>query len=132
MVIPLRDACVDNHSSYTLSKGMCMTILIIDDEPDLLECVVDSVQSIFDDITVLSATSVGEAKLKIQDANIVLSDINMPNRDQLEDMLKTCNLPVGRITGHDTLKSNLVVYKPYTDESLTKVIKLLVDMSGKK
>jgi DNA-binding response OmpR family regulator len=105
---------------------MSKTILIIDDELDLLDIISDYIEISDLDINILKAQTVSEAKALMRSADLVLSDINMPDRDELELLLKNCGKPLARITGNLETVGEFVITKPFGSKALMKVVKELM------
>ena len=103
-------------------------ILIVDDEPDLLDVIADQIE--FSDHEAIKAGSVQEA-LVILDTNtidFVVSDIRMPKSTGL-DLLEQANVPVVLMSGYaDILADQAIekgalglVAKPFPIESLLEI-----------
>jgi DNA-binding NtrC family response regulator len=107
------------------------TLMIIDDEPDLLDIIAEQIDAMGFEVSVLKCSTVEEAQSNINSCDIILSDVNMPGRDRLEYMLKNTTKPVARITGHDELRGDLVIVKPYKNEDFKRVINKLLEMVTK-
>ncbi len=106
-----------------------LTALIIDDEPEILEVVVDQLESSGFNLLVLQASSFDEASKLIHQADIVISDINMPGKDKLETLLQTVNKPTARITGYDEVTGPCIIHKPFQIDEFESVIKLIIEQS---
>lgn len=107
-------------------------LLIIDDELDILEILVEYLSLLNLNLELQTASTVEEAIQKIENADIIISDINMPQRDKLDSLLKNCRKPIARITGHDDIVGELVIGKPFTFESLKKPVELLIKLFHEK
>ena len=103
------------------------TLLIIDDESDILDIIASYVDFANLNLNVLKAQTVLEAKKLILVSDIIISDVNMPNRDELEFLLKNCGKPIARITGYLEVESELVLFKPFSLKDLIVVIEKLVE-----
>lgn len=103
------------------------TLLIIDDESDILDIIAGYVEFSNLNLNVLKAQTVLEAKKLIPVSDIIISDINMPNRDELEFLLKNCGKPLARITGYLEIEGEFVIAKPFSSKDLIAVIEKLVE-----
>ncbi|MEY4615216.1 MAG: hypothetical protein RJB66_176 [Pseudomonadota bacterium] len=101
---------------------MIKTLLVIDDEPDILEIVAEQIELLGYDFKVLKAQNVDEAERLIPSCDAIISDIKMPNSAKLEKILHHCQKPVARITGHDEFHGDLVIKKPIDLKVLVAVI----------
>ena len=120
-------------------------ILVVDDEPDILETIVDSLEIEFDTgkVTIKQAINGVEALKMVQseiDFKLVVTDLNMPEMDGLqltENIRKLENqVPVIVFTGHGDIeeKQRLVslgvtamIKKPYVEELIGEVSKVIID-----
>jgi DNA-binding NtrC family response regulator len=107
-------------------------VLIIDDEKDIVEFISDLIELNNLNLEPLRATTVAEAKLKINSADIIISDINMPDKDQLEELLKNCNKPIARMTGFPDIQGQWVIHKPFKIENLEDVLKKMLSSLPQK
>jgi DNA-binding NtrC family response regulator len=90
-----------------------MNILIIDDEIELLDLVSDQISFLNLNCSVILASTVQEAEEKIKDCDVIISDINVPQKERLDLLLSKTNKPTYRITGYDDIKGDYVVKKPF-------------------
>lgn len=110
-------------------------ILIIDDEPELLDIVCEYIDMLeIQDITLLKAGSFEEAEKLVESSDAILSDINIPNKEKLDLLLTNHqNKPIARITGNvDNEENLLMLKKPFTPSKLKEVIENLVLLSKKE
>jgi DNA-binding response OmpR family regulator len=103
------------------------TLLLIDDEAELLDVMAEQIESFSIGVRVIKATSVKTAESLAPGADIIISDIQMPNQDRLEMLLSSCNKPVARISGAARLQ-DLFINKPFTPDELKRVILRLLDL----
>ncbi|MBI2006175.1 MAG: response regulator [Nitrosopumilales archaeon] len=112
------------------------TILVVDDETDLLESTVDIIKSI--DFDVITATNGEEAITKFREKmpDLVLMDIKMPKKDGFDAFFKIKELNpnakiiliTGKLVDEEKLKKAkaitliLVVQKPYSPEFLKELV----------
>ena len=106
------------------------TLLIIDDEPDLIELLEYVISELFPDLKIETASSVEIAKTKVDLCDIILSDIQMPYMDKLEEMLIASGKPVGRCSGSDPKGKIPFIPKPFTDAQVYSVIQELLVSLG--
>jgi DNA-binding NtrC family response regulator len=97
-----------------------MNILLIDDEPDILDIMKEYILQT-PGRNCLLAENVGSAEALLPQADIIISDIAMPNSSRLEALLSKANKPVGRITGHST-SDELILNKPFSLQELESLI----------
>ena len=107
------------------------TLLIIDDEPEILELLIEEIKLFEFDLNLITASNFNDAKSKISNCQMVLSDINIPKLKELEDLLKHSNLPVARMSGYRDVEAFgiEILTKPYKSEELEKIIKKLITIS---
>ncbi len=101
-------------------------LLIIDDEIEILEILSDSIDLLGLDLEVSTANNVDEAEVMLRECEYVLSDVNMPNKEKLERILKEANRPTARMTGNDDMTGELLIRKPFQKDNFEMVIKKLV------
>jgi CheY-like chemotaxis protein len=106
------------------------TLMVIDDEEDLLDIIEEQIELSGIKVSVIKCSNVQAALNNIDQCDIILSDINMPQKDQLEEMLAKTNKPIARITGNDEVKCSLTVLKPFNSRDLEKVIYQLINLSN--
>lgn len=105
-----------------MCAGDRTVLLIIDDEEDILDILVEQI-GLFDlGIDLLVASKVEEVERLIAGADLILSDINMPQKERLEQLLQNAQLPVARLTGHHDLAAGLVLKKPFKIEELKNLL----------
>ena len=118
-------------------------LLVVDDEIDILETIVDTLEIEFDDdsVQITKATNGSEALELFRDKgnfDLVVTDINMPEMDgvELTRNLKTIDKGIGVIvfTGHgDTEEQNVLnelgvismIKKPYVEDLINEVLKAI-------
>lgn len=106
------------------------TILVIDDESDIIDIVADQIDLLGLELRVLKATTVEEAESQMGLCDMIISDVKMPNREKLEALLNTSKKPVARITGHDDFRGDLVIRKPFEVTGFRLVIEQLLQRSS--
>ncbi len=114
-------------------------ILVVDDEPDILETIVDSLEIEFDPKeVVIEKANNGVEALKMINADpkydLIVTDLNMPEMDGIEltENIRKIELktPVIVFTGHGDLEEKqrlnslgvtAMVKKPYVEELIAEV-----------
>lgn len=110
-----------------------MNILLIDDEIDLLDVVADQIEAFDLNLNILRASSVEEASVLVNQADFIISDINMPKKEQLQNLLDSLSCPIARITGNDDYNlCKIVIRKPFAPEQLKSAIKTLMELVNTK
>ena len=124
-----------------MSDAPRVTILCVDDEPDVVDTLFDTVMDIYD---VKTATS-GEEALKIfdeEDISLVISDQRMPEMEGMELLTKINEKkPICKkilLTGYEDIKVAIdainlgkvdgYICKPWDDDEITKVVEELLVM----
>ncbi len=103
-----------------------MTLLIIDDEPDILDLVANQIQASGFVLEVTTAQNVAVAEKLLPKCDLVLSDINMPNKETLEKILAASGKPVARITGYIEISGEWILHKPFQVDEFDKMIRKLM------
>lgn len=111
---------------------MIRNLLVIDDEPDILDIVAEQIELLGYPYHVLKAQTVDQAELLIRRSDAIISDIKMPNSAKLEKLLSNCGKPIARITGHDDYHGDLVIKKPIDLKVFVRVLETLEQLSEKK
>lgn len=103
-----------------------MTLLIIDDEVDILDILSEILEIEFPKVKVLTASTVEQAYLQVEAADAIISDINMPNKSSLDKLLSEFKGSVIRITGHDdTIGYPFVIQKPFETAGIKAALNFL-------
>jgi DNA-binding NtrC family response regulator len=102
-------------------------LLIIDDEPLICEVLKDLVLGMTQKLTVLTATSVREALVLIPTADLIISDIQMPDQHLLDQALKKVmsEKPIARMSGVTRGRTNFMIEKPFRAEQISEALQLL-------
>ena len=116
-------------------------ILIVDDEKDILETIVDTLELEFEESAVQSANSGAEALellAKDKEFSVIITDLNMPRMNGVEliENIRKIGIDSSIIvfTGHggdveqerlDSLNIDTMIRKPYIDKLLERVEKIL-------
>lgn len=108
------------------------TILVIDDEPEILSIVKEQLELLDYQLKVLTAVNVQQVEEQIQFADLILADINVPARDVLEKQLNECGVPVGRMSGHVEYTGPLIIHKPFVFEEFQALLDHLISLAGDK
>jgi CheY-like chemotaxis protein len=106
-----------------------MKLLVIDDELDIIEVVAEQIELMGYQVYVLKATSVEEAKKLIDECDMIISDVKMPQNEQLEKMLEKAKQPLARITGHHDMKGDLIIRKPFELSNFRSVLDKLMTLA---
>ena len=103
------------------------TLLIIDDEKLICEVLSSLVNHLTQRITVITATSVEEALKLIPKADMIISDIKMPNQHVLDEVLKKVmsDKPVARMSGVTQDKINFMIEKPFRPQQVAETLQFL-------
>lgn len=133
----------DSFNFVTRSRWCMKYILVVDDEEDILETIVDSLEIEFDDVEVVIESAInGVDALRLingeRDYDVVVTDLNMPEMDGLEltQSIKKINKSMAVIvfTGHGDLEEHeelsslgvhAMIKKPYVEELINEVTKCL-------
>src|SRR5205823_6563604 len=98
----MRPASTRPHFPYAL--GRQVKVLVIDDDPDIVDAVTVAVQFHWRDVTVLTANR-GELGLELfyqHDPDVVLLDVNMPGKsgfEVLQEIRRVSDVPLLMLTG---------------------------------
>ena len=110
-------------------------LLLIDDEVEITEIVADIVNNTFPDIIIQIANTTKDAAEMMDAANIVISDVNMPDKKILDNaILKYSSIkPIARITGHveKLTEQDLIIKKPFTSKSVVDMVNHLIGLLSK-
>ena len=101
-------------------------VLVVDDEPGLLELVADVVRSMNPECRVVTAANLAEAEkvLNTQDVQVLVTDVHLPDGDG------TALLPIlGR--RHPTARAIVITGKPTVDKAVTAMRSGAVDFLPK-
>ena len=101
---------------------MLNSILVIDDEVDILDIVADQIEILGYTCEVLKAQSTEEAEKLIDRCDAIISDVKMPNSARIEELLRSSKKPVARITGHDDFQGDLIIRKPFEVKGFKEVM----------
>lgn len=107
-------------------------ILIIDDEPDILDILTNEIQLMSLGVQVLVAQTVEQACELLHEADAVIADVLMPKSRELEATLLETDAPKLRISGspHANIPA---LQKPFSFEVLELEIgKLILAVDKKK
>jgi len=123
-------------------QGDSAKILVIDDEPEVLELVSEFLKREGYDVMTEASSTKGIEKAKSFHPDLILLDIIMPKLDGYEvcKLLKknesTKNIPVIFLTGKDVSEDHhksfqvggdMFIKKPFSRESLTRIVKLVLE-----
>ena len=102
-------------------------LLIIDDEKMICEILTEIVQGLTKRIDVISATSVEQAAKLIPKADMIISDIQMPNQHFLDQILNKVmsEKPVARMSGVTHGRINFMIQKPFKTQQVAETLQYL-------
>jgi CheY-like chemotaxis protein len=102
-------------------------LLIIDDEPLICEVLKDLVLSMTHKLEIMTSTEVREAVKLIPEADLIISDIQMPDQHLLDVALKKImsEKPVARMSGVTRGRTNFMIEKPFRSEQVAETLQLL-------
>ncbi|GAF01928.1 hybrid sensor histidine kinase/response regulator transcription factor [Saccharicrinis fermentans] len=136
--------CIEN-SDKELSEDKQQSILIVEDNLDMIDFISDIFQQHFQILTAINGIKGFElAQKHIPD--IIISDIMMPEMDgnelckRIKDDSKTCHIPLIMLTAKDTLEERIegiskgadaYISKPFRADHLTAQINNLLDSRKK-
>ena len=107
---------------------MTHLVLVVDDNPDVLEVITEMLQDLGCEVT--SATGGSEALEKLSDnkrISILITDINMPGMDghELAELARRIRpeLKILQLSGREPRRGGLpMIRKPFTEEDLAHVM----------
>jgi DNA-binding response OmpR family regulator len=102
-------------------KEQDFKLLIIDDETELLEAVVSQVK-ILGYKTIYAASSYEAALPFINKVDGIISDVNMPRKEDLAKLLRESGVPVIRFSAEPQRVVNFMLQKPFTPQKLKGVL----------
>jgi CheY-like chemotaxis protein len=102
-------------------------LLIIDDEPLICEILKDIVLSLTQRLEIVTTTQVREALKLIPSADLIISDIQMPDQHLLDQALKKVmsEKPIARMSGVTRGRTNFMIEKPFRSEQIAETLQLL-------
>jgi hypothetical protein len=102
-------------------------LLIIDDEVMICEILADIIMTMTKKLNIVIATTVERAIQLIPDADMIISDIKMPNQHLLDQALKNVmsDKPIARMSGVTREKTNFMIEKPFKSEQVAETLQLL-------
>ena len=121
------------------------TVLIVEDNPDLLDVISDIIGKAYNVITAFDGKE-GLVQLKAESPDIIVSDILMPNMDGIQMCMEikknpgSCHIPVILLTALDSQETALKCFdigadayitKPFNEFLLLSQIKNLIDSREK-
>lgn len=106
------------------------TILIIDDEPEILGIVKEQLEILEYHLHILTAVNVKQVEEQIHLADLILADINVPAREVLEKQLRECGVPVGKMSGHVEYTGPHIIHKPFVFEEFQGLIDHLISQAS--
>jgi CheY-like chemotaxis protein len=98
-------------------------LLVIDDEVELLETIVKQAKALGYS-QVVWADNVDRAMEIIKNFKVdgILADVNMPQKDILNQHLSRCGIPVARVSGQTQRVVNFMLTKPFNIKQLKAVL----------
>jgi DNA-binding NtrC family response regulator len=98
-------------------------LLIIDDEVEMLQAIIAQAK-VLGYVQIYSADNVDRALSLIQNTKIdgILADVNMPQKDLLNQTLSRCGIPVARVSGESQRVVNFMLNKPFSIQKLASVL----------
>lgn len=103
------------------------TLLIIDDEKMICEILSNMVNNLTQRINVITASSVEEALRLLPKADMIISDIKMPNQHLLDQALKSvmAEKPIARMSGYTQDCTNFMISKPFRQQQVAETLQFL-------
>ena len=102
-------------------------LLIIDDEPLICEILKDIILSLTQRLEIVTTTTVREAIRLIPTADLIISDIQMPEQHLLDHALQKVmsDKPIARMSGVTRGRTNFMIEKPFRAEQVSETLQLL-------
>jgi CheY-like chemotaxis protein len=99
-------------------------LLIVDDEVESLDSLSRLIESLGkkQGYKVITAGTVEQAIELFPEADAILADVNLPGKDQLNEILSHSEIPVARFSGDDQQVANFMLQKPFTRAELNKCL----------
>lgn len=117
-----------NRSQVQLSSAIQPTVLVCDDEEDILEIIVDLIQSAHPKLTIVTASDGREAveQVKKHKPHLIVTDLRMPNLNGLEFVAEVRkhdeNVPVIFVSGFADRENIIAFVKLGVSDFLDKPI----------
>lgn len=107
-----------------------VTMLIIDDDQDVLEVATTIISDLFPNLDLLAASTLQEVKTHAHKADCILSDLYVPYRKELNELLHEWGQykPVGRMSGYSDVPECL--NKPFRESDVKKFVQSLIDRAA--
>jgi len=107
-----------------MPKSEKFKVLIVDDEPDILEAI-EFMLSDQKNLMVLTAVTAEHAIKLLPFVDGVIADCVLPHSSELDSIFKKCGKPVIRMSGKISRATNLAMPKPFTSDQLKESIEML-------
>lgn len=117
-----------------MSKIAAKTVLIIDDCVELLESIGEDIRELGYNTVLASSVEAAYPRLANGQTqiDIVIADVQMPDREYLERMLASSRLPVIRMSGAVHQIPNLMLRKPFNNSQLMKALEFASFLTSSK
>ena len=113
-----------------------LSLLLVDDEVEISEIIGEIINDAFPEIELGIANTARQASEMMPNYDMVLSDINMPEKDILDKaiLIHSKSKPIARITGHyeESNENVIIVKKPFTFKDIIAVVTTLKGQINEK
>ena len=107
-----------------MKPGRPFKVLIVDDEPEILECIRDMLID-KKDIEIFTTASAEEGISLLPHVDAVLADCVFPQVEEFNETVKRLGKPIIRMSGKVRRATNLEIPKPFSAKQVRSSIEML-------